>query len=284
MLGSVMDAEDIVHEVFLSLNVAALENVKNTKSYLCKVITNRCIDRLRATSKQREVYVGPWLPEPLVTQEDDNDPYQYYLQKEAVSTAYLLLLQQLSWVERAVFLLREVLQYDYDEIAEIVGKSSTNCRQIFHRAKRSLGSHSALNTASPNASPRGEALGEATPSVYEQTNSLVEQFATALASGNIGQLINILATDVTVFTDGGGTVTAALRPIQGADRVSRFMAGLLAKAPAGLSYEFAIVSGLPGIAAYANGQISNVISFHVESNRIAAIYIVVNPEKLRHVK
>ena len=140
MLGSVMDAEDVVQEAFLYANETNLDHVHNPKAYLCKIVTNRCIDNLRSASKKREVYVGPWLPEPLMTTSTDHQiaPDLAYTHKESLSTAYLLLLQQLSWIERAVFLLREVLQYEYDEIAEIVGKSSTNCRQIFRRAKNAI--------------------------------------------------------------------------------------------------------------------------------------------------
>jgi RNA polymerase sigma factor (sigma-70 family) len=143
MLGSVMDAEDVVQEAFLYANETNLEHVHNPKAYLCKIVTNRCIDSLRSASKKREVYVGPWLPEPLMTTSATSADHQIapdlaYTHKESLSTAYLLLLQQLTWMERAVFLLREVLQYEYDEIAEIVGKSSTNCRQIFCRAKNAI--------------------------------------------------------------------------------------------------------------------------------------------------
>ena len=143
MLGSVMDAEDIVHESFLALRKTGWEHVCNIRAYLCKIVTNRCLDHLRSSANKRELYPGPWLPEPLVGEAgsvgEENDPLQSYVHKESLATAYMLLLQQLSYVERAVFLLREALQYDYDEIADIVGKSSVNCRQIYHRAKRSLG-------------------------------------------------------------------------------------------------------------------------------------------------
>jgi RNA polymerase sigma-70 factor (TIGR02957 family) len=280
MLGSVMDAEDIVQEVFLTLNESTLADVQNPKSYLCKMVTNRCIDRLRATKRQREVYVGPWLPEPLVTDLDEADPDKQYLQKEAVSTAYLLLLQQLSWAERTVFLLREVLQYEYDEIAEIVGKSSANCRQIFHRAKRSLGNHAARDAA---AAP-STSLERETATTGYQTNSVVEQFATALASGNIGRVLSLLSADSTLYSDGGGKVHAALLPIQGAERVARFLTGVLEKVPGMLSYRFAMVGGQRGIVSYVDGHVANVVTFRVEDGRIAAVYIVVNPDKLRHVK
>lgn len=267
MLGSVMDAEDIVHEAFLSLDHAAPEPIRNVKAYLCKIVTNRCIDRLQSASKQREVYVGTWLPEPLVTEENDSvDPMRSYLQKEAVSTAYLLLLQQLSWTERAVFLLREVLQYEYDEIADIVGKSSANCRQIFRRAKSGLAAEEPSKLQHVPAN--------------EQSRKLVEQFMAALTTGDIGKLMNSLSQDAILYTDGGGKIKASPLPILGAEKITGFLARFPAFAPDGLSYKFAVVNGGPGVVMYANGQTYGVISLQVEDRRISGIYTVVNPDKL----
>lgn len=270
MLGSVADAEDIVQEAFLSWSENKPEGVRNEKAYLCKMVTNRSIDRLRSVSKQREVYVGPWLPEPLMTDEREIDsPSGAYLQKESLSTAYLLLLQQLSWVERAVFVLREVLQYEYDEIAEIVDKSSTNCRQIFHRAKRAVSGFSQQADAAP---PKSESI-----------KALIEQFIHAIASGNTDQLMNILKTDATVYSDGGGKVTAALRPILGADRVIAFLMGVASKIPNNVSYRIKSVNGQPGIVNYVGAHPMSVLTFRIEDHRIAAIYAVLNPEKLTHL-
>lgn len=273
MLGSFMDAEDIVQEVFLSLNKVETQQIRNIRSYLCKMVTNRCMDILRSPGKQREVYVGPWLPEPLVTEESDrHDPFHSYLTKESITTAYLLLLQQLSSVERAVFLLREVLQYEYDEIAEIVGKSSTNCRQIFHRAKRSIGSYPELHAEGVKAGG------------HEQSSMLVEQFVRALTSGDAGKLMTILSADATLYSDGGGKATAALRPIEGADRITRFLAGVMGKISAGFSFKMVTINGLPGIVTYENGKTSSVVSFDVKGSHIERVYIVVNPDKLTHVR
>lgn len=281
MLGSVMDAEDIVHEAFISMNAAAEpERIQSAKSYLCKIVTNRCIDRLRSARKQRELYVGPWLPEPVVDHlaERNDDPLQAYVRHESISTAYLLLLQQLSWVERAVFLLREVLQYEYDEIAGIVGKTSTNCRQIFHRAKRSIGTRPLVQDEADKAeSKQPETLNE-------QVSILVDQFVHALTVGDLGKLMNILSNDATLYSDGGGKVNAAVRPIMGAGRVAAFLAGILEKAPAGFSYRIAVVNGQAGIVTYTNGKPLSVFSFHVENNCMTAIYNVVNPDKLRHIR
>ena len=268
MMGSVMDAEDIVHEAFLSLQATDSEHITNIKSYLCKVVTNRCIDRLRSAQKQREVYVGPWLPEPLVMDPSGgDDPFHSYLHHESLSTAYLLLLQQLSWVERAVFLLREVLQHDYEEIADMVGKSSANCRQIFHRAKRSI--HSDQEKEAPAATPHQQVL--------------VEQFVAALTSGDMSKLMNIISLDATLYSDGGGKVNAAIRPIQGASRILSFFVGIMKKLGPDYSHKFALVGAEPGLITYSSGIADSVLSFHTVEGKIRDIYIVVNPDKLTHI-
>lgn len=279
MLGSVMDAEDIVQEAFLYMNEKNPQGIQKPKAYLCKIVTNRCIDKLRSASKMREVYVGPWLPEPLmmtIAESRDAAPERFYSQKESLSTAYLLLLQQLSWVERAVFILREALQYDYEEIAEIVCKSSTNCRQIFRRAKN------AISTFADQDDPDTGGMLSKQP-VREQTNAVVEQFVQALVSGNMAQLLNIVKTDAVLYSDGGGKVRAAIRPIEGAERIALFLSGILAKVPVGFSSALMTVNGQLGVVSYQDGQANNVMTFHVEDNRVAAVYLVVNPDKLRHV-
>ncbi|MDF2669660.1 MAG: subfamily polymerase sigma-70 subunit [Paenibacillus sp.] len=275
MMGSVMDAEDAVQEAFLNLNGSQLDSIRNTKAYLCRIVTNRCIDRLRSASKKREVYVGPWLPEPVVTEAeagDSEEPAFRYMRHESISTAYMLLLQQLSWVERAVFILREVLEYEYEEIAAIVDKSPANCRQIFHRAKRAI-----------NGSESAPTLQQAAL-LQEQAGELTRQFVQALTTGNIAKLMSLLTEDAILLSDGGGKVTAAIRPILGADRITRFMAGLVEKVPADFSYKFANVNGRLGIVSYFGSQINNVISFQVQHNLITNVYIMVNPDKLSHLQ
>ncbi|MGC6588848.1 sigma-70 family RNA polymerase sigma factor [Paenibacillus sp. Dod16] len=231
MMGSVMDAEDIVQEAFLTIYKSGSDHIQNIKAYLCKIVTNRCLELLRSTSKQREVYAGTWLPEPLVaTASDETDPIQSYLQKESVSTAYLLLLQQLSYVERAVFLLREAMQYDYEEIAGIVGKSSTNCRQIFHRAKRSL-----------NMKPVPDHVDDLN---RKQTTGLVEQFMHAFAAGDVARIMKFLSVDAILFTDGGGKVQALAQPVHGLTRISNLMMTYFNKFPVDFTYRITMVNGL----------------------------------------
>lgn len=266
MLGSVMDAEDIVHEAFLVWGEASDKSkVSNLKAYLCKIVTNRCIDKLRSAAKQREVYIGPWLPEPIV--EDGLDEPSISLEKkESLSTAYLLLLQQLTEVERAVFVLREVFQYDYEDIASIVGKTSTNCRQIFHRAKKGI-----MHKTDSVKSVEGHSM------------TLIEKFAQAVLDGNIGLVQTMLKKDAVFYSDGGGKVTAALRPIFGVDYIARFLLGVITKVPENAVYEFKIVNGTPGIIVMIDGRIDYVVSVEVNDGKIAELYMVCNPDKLSHL-
>lgn len=264
MLGSVQDAEDIVQDAYVTWSEQTLNQVQNPKAYLCKIVTNRCIDLLKSARKLREAYVGPWLPEPLLTDNND-DPALHYVMKESLSTAYLLLLEQLSETERAVFLLREVLEYDYQLIEEVVGKSSSNCRQIFHRAKKAIGNHTIAQSSPPKAS------------------ALTEQFVSAVVSGNVSKLLSLLAVDAKLLSDGGGKTKAALVPIMGSERISRFYMGIMAKAKEDFSFKYTIVNGEPGIVLYAEQQVFGVLSFQIKNDMIQTIYWVVNPDKLTHI-
>ncbi|MBH0170124.1 RNA polymerase sigma-70 factor [Fictibacillus sp. 18YEL24] len=264
MLGSVQDAEDIVQDAYITWSEQEMDLVQNPKPYLCKIVTNRCLDLLRSARKQRETYVGPWLPEPLLA-ENKEDPALQYVMKESLSTAYLLLLEQLSETERAVFLLREVLEYDYRFISEMVGKSSSNCRQIFHRAKKAIGNHTTSTMSPPKAS------------------ALTEQFVAAVVSGNVSNLLNLLAVDAKLISDGGGKIKAALVPILGAERISRFYMGIMAKTTEDFSFKYTNVNGEPGIVLYVEQQVFGVLSLQIKNDLIQTIYWVVNPDKLTHI-
>ncbi|MQR97150.1 RNA polymerase sigma-70 factor [Fictibacillus phosphorivorans] len=264
MLGSVQDAEDIVQDAYITWSEQEINLVQNAKAYLCKIVTNRCLDLLRSARKQRETYVGPWLPE-LLLAENKEDPASQYVMKESLSTAYLLLLEQLSETERAVFLLREVLEYDYRFISEMVGKSSPNCRQIFHRAKKAIGNHTTATLSHPKAS------------------ALTEQFVAAIISGNVSNLLNLLAVDAKLISDGGGKIKAALVPILGADRISRFYMGIMAKTKEDISFKYTNVNGEPGIVLYVEQQVFGVLSLQIKNDLIQTIYWVVNPDKLTHI-
>lgn len=266
MMSSVADAEDIVQDAFLSLQEDKPNDVRFVKAYLCKVVTNKCLNKLKSTSRKREVYVGPWLPEPLFTGGmDAGDPLDRYISKESLSTAYLLLLQQLSVVERVVFLLRELFDYPFQDIAEIVDKSSGNCRQIFYRAKKSIGMRTNM------------ALAPA-----EIANPMTEQFANAIASGNIQRLLMILSTETKLYMDGGGNVTTALRPIVGQELIVRCFTAIRPKVPGEIVCEVREINGNPGILVKLGELTFSVISFNIKGKAISDIYIVINPEKLAH--
>ncbi|WP_166705446.1 sigma-70 family RNA polymerase sigma factor [Bacillus albus] len=265
ILGSVMDAEDIVHDVFISLNnIEDVQSIENMKAYLCKMVTNRSIDKLRSAAHKRNVYVGMWLPEPFV--EETDDPSESFVMKESISTAYLLLLQQLTEVERVVFILREIFSYDYEEIASIVDKSSVNCRKIFQRARKSI-----LDK------PKQSKLSTKKMAAY------VEKFVSSLQCGDAQGMLEVLKTDAILKADGGGKVTTAIHPIYSADRIIRLFFGIGKKFPPVYNVEYKIVNGAPGVIVKVKNKVTYVLSFTFENEKIANIYMMVNPEKLMHL-
>lgn len=265
MLGSVMDAEDVVQEAFLRWQRASGGEIRAPKSYLSTVVTRLSIDRLRSAKVRREEYVGPWLPEPIATGEGSDVAGAVALD-ETLSMAFLVLLESLTPVERAVFLLREVFDYDYAEIASLVGKSEDNCRQISRRARQSVAARRPRFESSP-----------------EQQERLTERFVEACSTGDMPALLELLAEDITLWSDGGGRVRAALNPIYGPEKVTRFLLGVLRKTPPTFVSRLARVNGQPGIVGYVEGRPASVLTLDTESGRIRAIRIVVNPEKLRTI-
>ncbi|WP_227793227.1 RNA polymerase sigma-70 factor [Paenibacillus guangzhouensis] len=268
MLGSVMDAEDIVQEAFIAYNqVPNREEIQNVRAFLYKIVTNRCLDLLRSSVKKRELYVGPWLPEPLVGLcNQEEDPSDIYLQHESISTAYLLLLQQLNAVERAIFLLREIFHYSYDEIAEMVGKTSANCRQIFHRAQRSI-----------HFDP------DQIPSITV-AEGLVNDFVTSLTQGNKDRLLELLSDNVVLYADGGGKVRAGLIPVAGAHQVAGLLQNLLRMYSGKFDMTYIMVNGMPGLQLTLDSGLRYVYSFEFFEGHIHEIYIVANPDKLKHIQ
>ncbi|MEW9138797.1 sigma-70 family RNA polymerase sigma factor [Bacillus wiedmannii] len=265
VLGSVMDAEDIVHDVFISLNnIEDVQSIENMKAYLCKMVTNRSIDKLRSAAHKRNIYVGMWLPEPFV--EETDDPSESFVMKESISTAYLLLLQQLSEAERVVFILREVFGYDYREIASIVDKSSANCRKIFQRARKSI-----LDK------PKQSKLSTKKMAAY------VEKFVSSLQCGDAQGMLEVLKTDAILKADGGGKATTAIHPIYSADRIIRLFFGIGKKFPGEYNVDYKIVNGAPGVLVKVKNKVTYVLSFTFENEKIANIYMMVNPEKLIHL-
>jgi RNA polymerase sigma-70 factor (ECF subfamily) len=266
MLGSLADADDIVQEAYLRWSAEDRAAVRSPRAYLSAVVTRLCIDRRQSVEERKTTYIGPWLPEPVVEGGWSN-PANRLETAESVSMALLLVLESLSPVERAAYLLRRIFDYEYAEIAGILGRSEVSCRQLVSRAEERIQSRR----------PRFEARPD-------QAEPLTTAFLAACSSGDMKGLIDILASDAVMYSDGGGKVPAALTPIIGADRVARFFVGILKKAPAALEVRVVRVNGQPGLLALIDGQVVQVTTFDVVDGRIAAIFTVRNPEKLARVR
>jgi RNA polymerase sigma-70 factor (ECF subfamily) len=266
MLGTVSDAEDIVHDVYLQAGEKMIEHVENKKAYLCKMVTNKCIDHLKSAAHKREVYTGPWLPEPLIL--NDNDPITEVMNGEAISFAILMLLEKLKPVERAVFILREVLDYDYSAISQILNRTESNCRKVFSRVKNKF----------PMIKEEVEAPND------PKIDKIIQTFVLALHQGNIQKIEELLRQDVTLYSDGGGKVYAALKPVYSKDLVVRFIRNLLSHNDKKQTVvKIVNVNGETGLLVKGVDNVKMVICFHVKNDQIAEIYIVRNPEKLQHV-
>ena len=261
MTGTRADAEDAVQEAFLRWQKAAGEEIRSPKSWLTTVTARLSLDALKSASRKREVYVGPWLPEPIVEPVGS----QAAELAETVSLAFVHLLQSLTPAERLAFLMREIFDAPYAELAAILETSEPNCRQLVARAARHIRENR----------PRF-------PVDQDRHREVLKNFLAACASGDKTQLTSILREDVILQSDGGGKRSAALNPIYGADRVSRFFAGLAKKGETdGVHVEFAQVNGEPGALLYKGNQLTTVVSLQLdENNQIAGIYLIVNPDKL----
>jgi RNA polymerase sigma-70 factor (TIGR02957 family) len=264
ILGSATDAEDVLQETWLRWANVDLDTVRDQRAYLVQVATRQALTRLRTLGRRKESYIGPWLPEPLLTTRDVADDVEL---AESVSMAMLLVLETLTPTERAVFVLREVFQFGYDEIAEAVDKSPPAVRQINHRAR----AHVAARR------PRGVASAT-------ETRAALETFQRAVETGDLQSLLDILAPDVVAMSDGGGVKQAMLRPIVGAERVARLLAAALAIVGAELSLEPVQVNGSPALIMRLNGEIDSVVAIRVEGGLITGLYTVRNPEKLSRVE
>lgn len=264
MLGSVADAEDIVQDAWLRWSEVD-GPVDNPRAYLARMVTNLSINRLRSASAQRETYVGPWLPEPLLTGPDVADDVE---RAESISMAMLVVLESLSPLERAVFVLREVFGFSYAEIAAAVDRGETAVRQLAHRAR----SHVRARR------PRFDASAEV-------TRRVAEEFMSACTGGDLNRMMELLAPDVTMWTDGGGKVRAALRPIRGADKVARWLLGVLARPDLrDARWLPCEINGRPGMVTVApDGRVTSAGTIDVVDGRIGALWAVRNPDKLRGV-
>jgi RNA polymerase sigma-70 factor (ECF subfamily) len=270
MLGSVAEAEDIVQESFLRYQRALDEEARidSPRAYLSAVTTRLAIDHLRSARTRKETYVGEWLPEPLLTDERAPDGARYVEEADSLSMAFLLLLERLSPVERAVFLLHDVFDYGYDEVAEIVGKTEDNCRQLALRARRHIAEHK----------PRFEAS-------CEQRETLATRFFEAVGDGDMDGLIELLAADATVYGDGGGKAPQWPHPIVGRDRVVRLLVGLGHQArDLGVTWRRAEVNGQPGAMFFdPTGDLISVMTLDISDGVVQTVRSVINPDKLAHI-
>ncbi len=265
MLGSLPDADDVVQDAYLRWSAEDRAAVKSPRAYLSAVVTRLCIDRRQSIEERKKTYIGPWLPDPVV-ESGRSDPSDRLETAESVSMALLLVLESLSPVERAAYLLRRIFDYGYDEIGEILGRSEVNCRQLVSRAEQQIQSRR------PRFEPRPD-----------EAERLTAAFLEACSSGDMTSLVNVLATDAVLYSDSGGKVPAALAPIIGADRIARLFLGLLRKAPAGLELRGIRVNGQPGLLVLVNGQIIQVMTFDILEGRIATVFVVRNPDKLARI-
>jgi RNA polymerase sigma-70 factor (ECF subfamily) len=265
MLGSLADADDVLQEAWLRWTREDRAAVRSPRAYLSSVVTRLCIDQRRAIEARKESYVGPWLPEPLVEPEAAT-PGDRLGVAEEVSLALLVVLESLSPFERAAYLLRRIFDYGYEEIGEILDKSEAACRQLVSRAEEHV----------RERRPRFEAdRGEA--------ERITGAFLQACSTGELDELVRLLAADAVLYSDGGGKATAALAPIRGADRVARLFVSLTRKAPAGTEYRRVLVNGRPGVLALYEGRAINVLTFDIADGCITTCFAVRNPDKLARV-
>ena len=265
MLGSVGDAEDVLQDAWLKWSAAAGDGVDHPRAYLARTVTNLSLNRLKSAAVRRESYVGPWLPEPLVSREDDAG--SAVEQAEAVSLAMLVVLETLSPLERAVFVLADVFGYSFGEIAAMLDRSETSVRQVGSRAR----SHVQARR------PRYDAPADV-------RRRITDEFLAACVGGDLNQMMAMLAPDVAAWTDGGGKIRAALRPVRGADRVARWLAGVLRFSPPDAGTAPVLVNGQPGLLITAAGQPDSVAAIDLGADgRITAIRLIRNPDKLRHI-
>jgi RNA polymerase sigma-70 factor (ECF subfamily) len=264
MLGSAVDAEDVVQEAWLKWDGVDQAQVRDPRAYLVRVVTRTALDQLRAVARRREEYVGSWLPEPLLTSPDVAEDVEL---ADSLSTAMLLVLETLTPTQRAVFVLHEVFDFGYDELAEAVGKTPAAVRQIAHRAKAHVAERR----------PRGVVSAA-------ETQGALEALRRALSTGDLQGLVDLLAPDVVALADGGGVKQAVPRPVVGAEKVARLLRAGVAALRGVATAELAQVNGWPALILRLDGEIDSVVSMRVEDGLVSGIYAVRNPEKLSRIR
>lgn len=271
MLGSASEAEDVVQDAWLRYAASSRDDVRSPEAFLTTIVTRLCLDRLKSARATREEYVGPWLPEPLITDERPG-PEQSAALAESASLAFMVLLETLTPEERAAFLLREIFEYDYDAIAGIVNTTPANCRQLVHRAK----------TRIQERKPRFREEAR-------EKRELVERFLAAMRDGDAEGLTSVLADDARLWSDGGGKVLAARRPVFGRDHVVQVMVGIRRTAPAmgydleQIGMQIVDVNGEPALAMRIAERLDSIYTFEFEDGAIAALRVIRNPDKLRYI-
>lgn len=266
MLGALSEAQDVVQDAYLRWHRVAHDEIGNPRAYLAKVVTRLCVDRLRSARARRETYVGPWLPEPLLESEDLLVQPDESL-AETLSVAFLLALERLSPLERAAFLLHDVFDMEFGEVAAILDRTETNCRQLASRARSHV----------KDSKPRFAVSAE-------RGAQLADAFLAAILRGDLAGLTALLAEDAVLKSDGGGKVLAALLPIEGADKIARFFIGLGQKARGlNLAARPARINGLPGFVIYLDDELVQTLAFEIDGAKIRAVYAVRNPDKLAHI-
>lgn len=265
ILGSATEADDVLQDSYLRWADVDLSTVRDTKSYLARLVTRQALNTLRAQARRREEYVGPWLPEPLLLEDQDaQDASSDVVLAESVSMAMLILLETLTPDERAVFVLREVFGFDYGEIAESVGKPAATVRQVAHRARE-------------HVQARRKRFG----SVDSRRNAeITAQFLTTAANGDVEALVGMLAPDAVWMADGGGKVSAARKPVVGAEKVAKAIVGLLRKTHAQLRIETVTCNSAPAVVLYLAGRMEGVITVEIVDDKITNFYAMRNPDKL----
>ncbi|GAA4528556.1 RNA polymerase sigma-70 factor [Amycolatopsis samaneae] len=267
MLGSAAEAEDVVQDAFLRWHGADRQRIEALPAWLAKVVTNLCLNRLTSARARRESYVGPWLPEPVLTGEGALGPLETVEQRDSVSMGVLILLERLTPPERAVFVLREAFGYQHREIAELLDIDEAHSRQLHLRARRHVADTRARFTAG-----------------NDEQRRIVERFLAATLEGDVAGLEKLLAEDVVSWADGGGTVTAARRPIVGRDRVLRYLLGMGGRPEiAVVRTEIAEVNGHPAVLFELGGALMAVLALEVGQDRVTAVRLVVSPAKLAFV-
>jgi len=270
MLGSASDAEDVLQDAWVRYRGADRSAVRSPKAFATTIVTRLCLDRLKSAKATREEYVGEWLPEPVLTSEVEG-PDTMLQRAESVTLAFLVLLEKLSPEERAVFLLKEIFEYDHAEVGEILGLTADHSRQLLHRAKTHLGGARSRLTGTP-----------------ESRRAVAERFARAFSSGDASALTTLLAKDVGMWSDGGGKATAARRPLVGREQVANFLVGLYRAAKtAGMLGEVSLriedVNSEPAIVLRVSGRLESLFVFSVDGDAITGIRAVRNPDKLSRI-